>query len=105
MGGIWWLSAVCSLTMPNDAGGCNKDIYCQGLFIEVSNGFIGCWGGMLLSIALSAQLFGVQVGGDQPGVSHSHTEPTAPPAASTPPETTEIESNPTKEGEANDTKA
>merc|ERR1711988_1354124 len=51
----WWLSAVLSLTMPNNATDCGNDTYCQGLFLDVSNGFIGTWGSLGLSVWLAIE--------------------------------------------------
>merc|ERR1711959_487806 len=34
---LWWIAAVCSLTMPNNSKNCGNNLYCQGLFLDVSN--------------------------------------------------------------------
>jgi len=74
---VWWLCAVCSLTMPNKESSCSSgDTYCQGLFLDVSNGFIGCWGALLLSVVLTAECFGLQVVGESSGTSSSTTTTT-----------------------------
>jgi len=60
---LWWLSAVCSLTMPNDANDCGKDFYCRGLFLSASNGFFGTWIAMIFAVALAAAQFGLELPG------------------------------------------
>lgn len=82
---LWWISAVCSLTMPNNSSCDYKDTYCQGLFLDVSNGFLGCWAAMVLSIYFAVTQWGVSMpagGGDGGGGSaagggeekHEHKE-------------------------------
>lgn len=87
---LWWIAAVCTLTMPNGNSyrDCdNDDPYCVGLFLSVSNGFVGTWLAMLLSVSLVCMQFGVEV----PGFKAQESGPTgssntAPPSsAATPP--------------------
>jgi len=59
---LWWTAAICSLTMPNDATNCDKDIFCRGLFLDVSNGFIGCWIAMGTAVFWAAAEFGLVAG-------------------------------------------
>lgn len=66
---LWWISAVCTLTMPNSNSStdCDSDDpYCVGVFLSVSNGFVGTWIAMLLSVALACMQFGVEVPGFAP---------------------------------------
>lgn len=88
---IFWTTATCTLTMPNDAKNCGKDLFCQGLFTQVSNGFIGTWAAMLLSFVLTGMLFGIKMpaAGGQGG---SSTKQSSAPSGAT-----EIQSNPTAE--------
>jgi len=60
---LWWLSAVCSLTMPNNSDCEWDDYYCKGLFTSVSNGFCGCWVAMIFSVMFACDQFGVSSGG------------------------------------------
>merc|ERR1711865_543594 len=80
---LWWLSAVCSLTMPNDSHDCGDDFYCRGLFTDASNGFFGTWVAMIFAIALACAQFGLELpgggggggggdGGDGGHSSHCH---------------------------------
>ena len=60
---LWWIAAVCSLTMPNDSDCDWDDYYCKGLFLDASNGFFGCWVAMIFAVILTCDQFGVSPGG------------------------------------------
>lgn len=63
---MWWLAAVCTLTMynGNSSSDCDSDDpYCVGVFLAASNGFFGTWVAMIGSVILTAQQFGVEVPG------------------------------------------
>eukprot|EP00656_Telonema_subtile_P025285 TRINITY_DN2736_c0_g1_i2.p1 TRINITY_DN2736_c0_g1~~TRINITY_DN2736_c0_g1_i2.p1 ORF type:complete len:241 (-),score=40.08 TRINITY_DN2736_c0_g1_i2:286-1008(-) len=78
---LWWIAAVCTLTMPNGEKSCStNDRYCQGLFLSASNGFFGTWVAMILSVVLTGQLFGVSIPGAPPGGGQQ-----SPPAEQSPP--------------------
>merc|ERR1712199_74732 len=78
----FWIAAVVTLTMPNGEKTCNNKGNC-GLFLSVSNGFVGTWVALCLSLVLTASCFGVDVagtggsdGGTATGHSHSHSTTT-----------------------------
>jgi len=101
----FWVSAVVTLTMPNGEKSCSSnDYYCKGLFLTVSNGFLGSWVALCLSLVLTASCFGVDVGGDGgsagaqgSGHSHSHTTTTTTTtSSSTTKSETGVEANETR---------
>lgn len=72
---LWWIVAVCTLTMPNGEESCSGGNYfCQGLFLSASNGFFGTWVAMLLSVVLTAQLFGLELPGSDTGAGAGSTQ-------------------------------
>lgn len=89
--------------MPNGEKSCSSnDYYCKGLFLTVSNGFLGSWVALCLSLVLTASCFGVDVGGDGgsagaqgSGHSHSHTTTTTTSSSTTKSETG-VEANETR---------
>ena len=79
---LWWLAAVCSLTMPNNSDCDWDDHYWKGLFKSVCNGFCGCWVARIFSIIFACDQFGVSPGGGGGGGSSSSgtTKEANPPA-------------------------
>lgn len=79
---LWWLAAVCSLTMPSDTHCDWDDYYCKGLFLDASNGFFGCWVAMIFAIIFTCDEFGVSPGGGGGGGGGETTKEANPAAES-----------------------
>jgi hypothetical protein len=95
---LWWVAAVCTLTMPSDAchgaSPClDKDTYKAGLFLEASNGFFGTWAAMVWAVILATKQFGVAMpgsgggGGGDSGVAKQANPTAESPPSETPPNT------------------
>jgi len=58
---VWWLCVLLALTMPGTRTDCKKDTYCNGVFVIVNNGFLGCWAALFFSCLLMGETMGVGV--------------------------------------------
>ena len=84
---IWWLCGLLALTMPGTRTNCEKDTYCNGVFLVVNNGFLGCWAALCFSAILAGETMGGEAagmmggGGGGGGDQSTHKEPEGPPEA------------------------